>query len=106
MADRMINAVIPGKKTERAREEEHHQGGQRYRYERLAAEESNSIHIDNTVEESHPEPGLEIERDAPRRKYPILIAHLRNYKKDPRLRVIAMAFGIVGVALFLYWAVM
>jgi hypothetical protein len=104
MGARIIQAVIGGVEREREREEEEQNGeGKMYKYERVASDAS---HAEEEEEESDPELDLEIERDTFQRKHSNLEAHLRRFRKSNRGRVITMAFGVVGVLLFLYWAVM
>lgn len=102
----MIQAVIGGKEAEREREEDEQHNDQKHKYEPVAGDDSESSHIEDATEESDPELELEIERDTFQRKHSNLEAHLRRFRKSSRGRLITMAFGIVGVLLFLYWAVM
>ena len=106
MGARLIQAVI-GAEREREWEEEENGGGNAgrkgYKYERVDSDPSVAEEVED---ESDPELELEIERDTVLRKHSNLEAHLRSFRKSNRGRVITMAVGVVGVLLFLYWAVM
>jgi hypothetical protein len=99
----MMQAVIGGKEVERQRPEEGMQNGQKYKYQRVASDASQ---VEDQAEESDPELELEIERDTFQRKHSNLEAHLKSFRKSSRVRLITMVSGVVGVLLFLYWAVM
>jgi hypothetical protein len=106
MVDKTIQAIIGGKQAAKERKEEEQKNGQKYTYKRIASDDSNSTHIEDQAEESDPELDLEIQRDTFQRKHSNLEAHLRSFRKNNGGRVITMAFGVIGVLLFLYWAVM
>lgn len=100
----MVQAVIGSKEADRERQEEESGEGQQYKYEPLPS----TLHEAdlNDTEESDPELELEIERDTFQIKHSNLEAHLRSFRKTNRGRFITMGLGVVGVLLFLYWAVM
>jgi hypothetical protein len=108
MGDRKIQAVIGSKEAERERDEGDQKNYQKYKYERVPTDASDvsASHIEDAAEESDPELELEIERDTFQRKHSNLETHLRSFQKGNRGRLVTMAGGIVGVLLFLYWAVM
>jgi hypothetical protein len=108
MDAQMIQAVIGANEAEHNREQEQEEENARerqgYKYEPVP-----TAHHDeelNDTEESDFELELEIERDTFQRQHSNLEAHLRSFRKSNRGRAITMAFGVVGVLLFLYWAVM
>jgi hypothetical protein len=86
-----------------AREEEEQNVESKYKYERVATDASIA---GEEVEESDPELEQEIANDNFKRQHSDLEAHLRSFQKSNRGRVVTMGLGIMGVLLFLYWAVM
>ena len=110
MEGRMMQTAIIGREAERERdrEEEEQKNRQKYKYERVATDASNvaASHIEDAAEELDPELDLEIERDTFQWKHSNVEAYRRSLQKSTRRRLLTMTLGIVGVLLFLYWAVM
>ena len=112
----MIQAVIRGKDAEGERNHEDQRNGLKYKYERVDSDDNNSTnstyltnltHFENVVDESDPDLESDIAGDTYyQSNHSNPEVHLRTSQKSRRGRVITMAFGIVGVMLFLYWAVM
>lgn len=100
-----IAAVIATKPAEWDREErETSAEGRKYKYELLPSAHHNEELNDS--ESSDPELEADMALDTFRRKHSNLEAHLRSFRKSSRGRIITMAFGVVGILLFLYWAIM